>query len=59
MIRALSLLLKELNMTVYMLVEFTLNDLLDRINESRFACNYVPEIDIVLNDQMEMYMQSI
>lgn len=50
MIEALSLLLKEFDPTIYILLEKRIQSFLDQISEQEFICNYVPEIDIVLRD---------
>ena len=52
----LAMLMKEFNLVFYAIIEQRLNSFVDLMEERRFACNYVPEIDIVLKDQMGIYM---
>ena len=58
MIEELSLVVKGMNKVVYSLIQKSLNDFITKISKEKFACNYVPEVDIILKDQMKLYLSS-
>ena len=53
----LALILKEHNYGLFVLARKRLNELLVGIRDDMSACEYVPEIDIILKNQMEIYMK--
>ena len=56
MINDLSQLLKEANKVMYLLIEKRKDAFLQTLSTDNFACCHVPEVDVVLKDQMDLYM---
>lgn len=45
--------------TVYFLMQTSFENFLIQINDQKFICDYVPEIDFVLANQNDIYMETI